>query len=267
VLVFLNTITFMGANFIITLFLQIHLHYTPLQAAWILMPSAIVVGVLGVGTGRLADFVPPKILVILGLGGVALCLFQHATITTLTSLGAITFWFAVRGVARACTIAPLTSGSLATLPESELRMGSGLLSLNRGIASACSVALITTLFQNRLAARALLLEQDYSARSLGAEELFQNLLVTFKGLGDVTQIAEVKAFATLQQLLGAEAALHSYHDIFIIIGCISAVSILPALWMRSAKPRAPVGAQDTAPAQDAAPLPQAIATVASAPSR
>jgi hypothetical protein len=42
--------------------------------------------------------------------GVALCLFQHATITTVTSLEAIMFWFAVRDVARAFTIAPLTTG-------------------------------------------------------------------------------------------------------------------------------------------------------------
>lgn len=254
--VFLNTVTFMAANFMVTLFLQIHLNYTPLQAAWLLMPSAVVVGILSVGTGRLSDLVAPKMLVICGLGGVALCLFQHATITTVTSLEAIMFWFAVRGIARAFTIAPLTSGSLATLPEADIRMGAGLLSLNRGIASACSVALTTTLFQNRLAERALLLVQDQSAWPWGTEELLQNLLVTFKRLGDVPQIAEVKALLMLQQLIDAEAALHSYHDVFIIIGCISAVAILPALWMGRRKPTAPAGAQAAPAPQEAAPLPQ-----------
>lgn len=255
--VFLNTANFMATNFLVTLFLQLHLHYTPLQAAWILMPSAIAVGLLGVGTGRLSDFVPPKVLVILGLGGCALCLFQHATITTLTTLGTLTFWFTMRGVARAFTIAPLTSGALATLPEAELRMGSGLLSLNRGIASACSVALVTTLFQNRLAARALLLEQDHGA--LGATETLQHLFATFRGLGDVPQIAEVKALAMLQQFIDAEAALPSYHDTFIVIGCLSALSILPALWMRNPRVRTAAGTQGGAP-QAQAPATAAPAT-------
>ena len=97
-------------------------------------------------------------------------MFQHATITTVTSIEAITFWFTVRGFTRAFTITPLSTGSLASLRESELRMGSGLLSLNRGIASAVSVALTTTVLQNRLAERMLLLVQDQSAMPLGAAE-------------------------------------------------------------------------------------------------
>jgi len=65
--VFLNTITFMASSFVVTLFLQIHLLYTPLQAAWILMPSAVVIGILSVVTGRLSDLVSPKVLIIFGL--------------------------------------------------------------------------------------------------------------------------------------------------------------------------------------------------------
>ena len=61
--VFLNTITFMSSSFVVTLFLQIHLLYTPLQSAWILMPSAVVIGILSVVTGRLSDFIAPKILI------------------------------------------------------------------------------------------------------------------------------------------------------------------------------------------------------------
>ena len=98
--VFLNTITFMASGFVVTLFLQIHLLYTPLQAAWILMPSAVVIGILSVVTGRLSDLVSPKVLIIFGLAASTLCMFQHATITTVTSFGAITFWFAVRGFFR-----------------------------------------------------------------------------------------------------------------------------------------------------------------------
>ncbi|HSX77362.1 MAG TPA: DHA2 family efflux MFS transporter permease subunit, partial [Candidatus Saccharimonadia bacterium] len=181
--VLLNTLTFMASSFVMTLFLQIHLLYTPLQAAWALMPAAVVIGILSVVTGRLSDLISPKVLIIFGLATSALCMFQHATITTVTSLEAITFWFTVRGFTRAFTITPLTTGSLAPLRESQIRMGSGLLSLNRGIASAVSIALTTTVLQNRLAERVLFLVQDENAIPLGAEELLQNFFFTFKQLG------------------------------------------------------------------------------------
>jgi EmrB/QacA subfamily drug resistance transporter len=261
--VFLNTITFMASSFVVTLFLQIHLQYTPLQAAWILMPSAVVVGILSVVTGRLSDFIAPKVLIIFGLATSTLCMFQHATITSVTSFEAIAFWFAVRGFTRSFTITPLSTGSLAPLRESELRMGSGLLSLNRGIASAVSVALTTTVLQNRLAERVLFLVEDQSAMPLGTEELLQNFFIAFRHLGDVADMAQIKAVTMLQQLFSAEAALHSYHDTFILIGWISAAGILPALWMGKAKPQSAQSTTPAPPPSDPAPLPPAA--VASPP--
>ena len=254
--VFLNTITFMSSSFVVTLFLQIHLLYTPLQAAWILMPSAVVIGILSVVTGRLSDFIAPKVLIIFGLATSTLCMFQHATITSVTSFEAIAFWFAVRGFTRSFTITPLTTGSLAPLRESELRMGSGLLSLNRGIASAVSVALTTTVLQNRLAERVLLLVQDQSAMPLAAEELLQSFFMTFRHLGDFADMAQIKAAAMLQQLLSTEAALHSYHDTFILIGWISAAGIVPPLWMGNARGKSAKAAPPASSPQDTALLPQ-----------
>ncbi len=143
-------------------------------------------------------------------------------------------------------------------------MGSGLLSLNRGIASAVSVALTTTVLQNRLAERVLFLAEDQSAMPLGAEELLQNFFITFKHLGDVADLAQFKAVTMLQQLCSAEAALHSYHDTFILIGWMSAAGILPALWMGKSKPKPAQAGHPTPSPQNTAPLPQAAVTSTSA---
>ncbi len=229
--VLLNTAGFMATNFIVTLFLQLHLNYTPLQTAWMMLPSAVVIGILSVVSGRLSDFVPAKFLVILGLTLVAGCLFQYTTITAWTSAGMITLWLTARGFARAFTIAPLSAASLAPLPDEQLRMGSALLSLNRGIGSAASVALAATIFQNRLAARTVLLAQDQSVTAFGQQQLLQTFITTFERLGDRSQLASVKALALLYRFVNVEAALHSYHDMFILLGCIAAAGVLPALWM------------------------------------
>jgi len=61
--------------------------------------------------------------------------------------------------------------------------------------------------------------------------------------------------ATLQQLFSAEAALHSYHDTFILIGWMSAAGILPALWMGKAKSKLAKASPLTPSPQDTAPLP------------
>jgi hypothetical protein len=66
IVVFLNTLSFMSANFIVILFLQAHLQFTPLQAAWMMLPSAVVVGILSVFSGHLSDILSAKCLIFLG---------------------------------------------------------------------------------------------------------------------------------------------------------------------------------------------------------
>jgi hypothetical protein len=110
--------------------------------------------------------------------------------------------------------------------------------------------------QNRLAERVLLLVQDQSALSLGAEEVLQHFFLTFQHLGDFTDMAQIKAMATLQELFSTEAALHSYHDTFISIGWMSAAGILPALWMGRTTRRPTRVAPPTLAPQNPSPLPQ-----------
>ncbi len=231
IVVFLNTLSFMCTNFIAILFLQAQLKFTPLQAAWMMLPSAVVVGILSVVSGRLSDLLPPKFLVIFGMVLVSLCIFQFSTMTTWTSVGMLTFWMTARGFSRAFTIAPLNRASLSPLDEGELRMGSALLSLNRGIAAASSVALVATFFQNRLAQRAIWLNQDQGALPFGQAEILNALNSTFISLGDFGQVASTKAMATLNRLVQDEASLHTYHDTFVLVALLSVVGVIPALWM------------------------------------
>ncbi len=236
--VFINTLSFMCTNFIVILFLQAHLNFTPLQAAWMMLPSAVVIGTLSVFSGRMSDLLPPKFLVIFGLTLVSLCIWRFTTITTWTSVGMLTFWLTARGFSRAFTIAPLNRASLSPLDESELRMGSALLSLNRGIAAASSVALVATFFQNRLAQRAIRLNQDQSTLDFGQTEMLTSLNGTFTSLGDFSQVASMKAMAMLNRFVQEEASLHTYHDTFFWVALLAASGIIPALWMGKQRRRA-----------------------------
>jgi predicted outer membrane lipoprotein len=110
-------------------------------------------------------------------------------------------------------------------------MGSARLSLNRGIAAASSVALVATFFQNRLAQRTLWLNQDQSALSFGQADILNSFNDTFISLGDFSQEASTKAMAMLNLLVQEEASLHTYHDTFMGVALLSALGIIPALWM------------------------------------
>ena len=102
------------------------------------------------------------------------------------------------------------------------------------------MALAATVFQNRLATRTIVLTQDQSATAFGQEAMLQTLTTTFERFGDISQIAGVKALAMLHRLVTMEAALHSYHDMFLVVACISAAGIFPALWIGKRRAAAPL---------------------------
>jgi hypothetical protein len=81
--------------------------------------------------------------------------------------------------------------------------------------------------------------QDQSLVPFGSSELLQDFTTTFESLGDLSQMANIKAMAMLERLVTFEAALHSYHDTFLVVGLISAAAIVPALWMGKRKVVAP----------------------------
>jgi hypothetical protein len=117
-------------------------------------------------------------------------------------------------------------------------MGSALLSLNRGIAAASSIALVATYFQNRLAQRAIWLAQDQTSLPFGQDDILNALNKTFISLGDFSQVASTKAMAMLNRLVQEEASLHTYHDTFVWVALLSASGIIPALWMGRQRQRA-----------------------------
>src|SRR4029453_2170116 len=80
--------------------------------------------------------------------------------------------------------------------------------------------------------------------------------IIFHQPGVCASKGQSKAPAMLQQLLSAEAALHSYHDTFILIGWISAAGIVPALWMGHAKRKSAKAAPPPPSPQNTVPLPQ-----------
>ena len=173
----------------------------PLQTAWMMMPSAVVIGVLSVGAGRLSDLLPGKILIIFGLGAVTFCLIQYASITALTSVGTITLWLTARGFARAFTHRAAVRGVV---------VGPGRIRGAHGIRPAESQsrhrqhrqrgAWRPRCFRTAWRSAPRLLAQDHMLAPLGADKLLDSLTTTFQHLGDLNQAAQMKSLAVLHDL-------------------------------------------------------------------
>jgi hypothetical protein len=64
---FLYDLAFNSANFLVALMLQQVFQFTAFHAGLILAPGAVAMGLVGVGAGRLADLLDPRLPIVLGL--------------------------------------------------------------------------------------------------------------------------------------------------------------------------------------------------------
>ncbi|MDH3443624.1 MAG: DHA2 family efflux MFS transporter permease subunit, partial [Deltaproteobacteria bacterium] len=108
-LIFLRVFGFRGASFLITLFLQKGLNYTPTQAGLFLLPGAVITGLWSPLAGKLSDRMGPRIPIIGGLVILVFALYGLSQLTLWSTVAFIFFFMCVKSVGQSSLNAPLNT--------------------------------------------------------------------------------------------------------------------------------------------------------------
>ncbi|MFQ5850598.1 MAG: DHA2 family efflux MFS transporter permease subunit [Candidatus Binatia bacterium] len=235
-IIFFRVFGFRGANFLISLFLQRGLNYSPLQAGIFLLPGAIITGVVSPLAGILSDRLGPRLPLLLGLVILIFALYGLSTITLWTSMAGIFLLIAFKSVGQSTINAPLNTVALSSLPEGKARMGSGIIGLSRGLGEAFAIAISSFLLE-----RYTFLNLDSMNPPQGphlSEAVRYNVLSQIHGLllhaGAYGTALENKAQALLGYSLLKEAVIRAYQDLFLLIAAIYLIMIGCVLFLRPA---------------------------------
>jgi hypothetical protein len=130
-------------------------------------------------------------------------------------------------------------------------MGTGLFSVTRGIAGTLGVVLSATFLEHQRATHALWFAQEQGETA--AQWTMTDLQQLFMGQGDVSNDAQVKAAAHLQNMLLEEATVVAYQDVFMLSAFLSLFNVLPSLLQRRASQRRPAAPQEKQVAHETPP--------------
>jgi EmrB/QacA subfamily drug resistance transporter len=226
---------FNSANFLVALMLQQVFHFTPYQAGLILAPGAIVMGVIGVGAGRLADLFDPRGSIFLGLLLHAAAMYALGCTSLDTTVAWLTVLVIVYRMSFGCVHSPLTNTLLKTLPPERLSMGSGLDGIHRGFASAFGIALGSTMLERRLAAHEVGLAEQHEALSQQVQDATSAVADTLRRHGVTGGEADGQAVAVVHEHLQAQAHMAAYQDAFLILCGVTVFAMAPAMLARVSK--------------------------------
>ena len=222
VLNFCRVFGFRAVEFLVSFFLQKSLHHTPLQTGMFLLPGAALTAVFSPLAGVVSDRVGPKVVVLAGFLTLILASYGLSITNIWTGTSLFLFCIGLQSVGQSCLNAPLNTVALRALPEDKTRMGSGIVTMVRGLAECFGVAVMSLLLERQVFFN-LSLTTPSKAAYLSAPIRDQTVaqlryLITQTGRGVL--ILQGHAESLFSYILFQEALIRSFQDLFTLTAAL-----------------------------------------------
>jgi DHA2 family multidrug resistance protein len=226
-----------GSTFIIPLYTQSILGWTPTQAGLLFVPAALTTAFMMPIIGQmLQKGAKQQYLVALGmLLFFFFCMWGYKILTPDTGKSAFNWMLILRGVAMATLFIPITTLSLSTLKGREIGDGAAFTGMMRQLGGSFGVAVIIT-FMSR---RNMMHRNDLVSKLDVNNPAVQNKLyslqqgITSRGINPFT--AKQGALKLLDGSVTRQAAVLSYMDVFLYLGVMFLICIPIVLVVKGKK--------------------------------
>ncbi len=234
----LNNIGLFGAQFMVPIFLQQVMGFTPLQAGLVLVPALIISSISGVISGRLSDFMSPAGVAIGSIFALTSVFYLFSSVTSMTTVTVLAGYIILYRVCMFSTLTAITALNVKVLPEDQVRMGQGLLGVVRNIGASLGVTVASVLFERRRVWHQLSAYDSYNEASASHLDTVGEIKSYLHDAGIMGEAADRATLRLIRQQMNVEAIASGFRDNFLMI-CISFfLASFPLWWlaMRRSRP-------------------------------
>lgn len=199
---------------LLPLYVQTVRGFTPFEAGLLMLPGALVMGVMSPITGRLFDKFGARTLAILGLLITMTTTYFFTQLDMETTFGQMMLIFAIRSFGMSMVMMPVMTNGLNQLPMHENPHGTAMNNTLQQISGAIGSALLITIMNNRTESK--------------AEELAQSAMNSI----DPSQMPSEQAMATMEAEIMNQAMLQGINFSFFISLLIMGIALVLSLFIR-----------------------------------
>ena len=228
---FLNTLGLFGAQFMIPIFLQQVMGFTPLQAGLTIVPALIISAFGGTISGKLSDWFSPRLLILIALLALGVVFRLFSTVAATTTVGILISYIIFYRVCLFSINTPLTALNVSILDDDQVRMGQGLLGMVRNIAAGLGVTVSSVLFERRRTHHQLLSYSNYDVMSPEHSAVVEEIGLSLRSAGVHESLVGPMTLSALRQQMNLEAISSGFRDTFFSIGFCFLIAMLPMLFI------------------------------------
>ncbi len=233
-LVIATTVALFSGIFYIPLFLQNIAGMGALETGLILMPSALMSGVMMPISGKLFDRVGPRPLAFAGLAVVAFATYLMHNLNVYTPTATIVWWLVIRGLGMGLMMMPVQAAGLNAIPTRLVGQASAFSNIIQRIAGAFGIAYLTSYLDGRMASHT----NDLTAAISPSHPAVVSLLgaighqfgAWFPGLQP-----NVLGNLLLSGMVSQQSFVSGIDDVFLLTTLILLVAFIPVMFLRKAQ--------------------------------
>jgi DHA2 family multidrug resistance protein len=223
-----------GSNFLLPIYLQNSLGYTPFQAGLVFLPVGLILGFTAPLAGMFADRYDARIPVAIGLGLMAFTLYQFSSLSVFSERSQIMFPLYLRGLAMGMLFSPLTTIAISEIANRQMAQASGLINVIRQVGGSFGVAVFGTILTRRTIFHSAIYGQQLNAYSDAYRMTVGKLQYhASQTAGGTISMALARAKALIGMFVQNQAFVRAVDDVFLIAGAVVVVAIVPVFFLRS----------------------------------
>ncbi|WP_235886367.1 DHA2 family efflux MFS transporter permease subunit [Paenibacillus cymbidii] len=203
------TMAMFSGMILLPIYLQNIRHFTPLESGLLLMPGAILMGIMSPVTGMIFDKIGARWLAVAGLLITTATTYELSRLTADTTYNHMMLIYTLRMFGMSMLMMPIQTAGLNQLPRRLNAHGSAMSQTLRNVSGALGTALLVTFMTNKAAAKT------------------KELIAT----GHIDPNDKVKMGAAVQ-----EATIYGINHSFVIATWLSVAALALAFFLQKVKP-------------------------------
>lgn len=231
------TMAMFAGMILLPIYLQNIRGFTPLKSGLLLLPGAILMGIMSPITGWIFDKIGPKLLAVVGLAITTITTFQFAFLTDQTSYATLIILYSARMFGMSMIMMPIMTTGLNALPRRLNAHGTAMVNTLRQVAGSLGTAFLVSVMSNRTTFHTGNYANHMTTANDGFMSQFQSLgqhMAAMAGLP--AEAGQTTAMQTLYGLVVKHATIQGINDAFIVATGLSVLALILSFFLKKSRP-------------------------------
>ncbi len=233
IILFIFGLGMFGSTFLMPLYLQNSLNYTPFQAGLVFLPVGILQGIMAPVAGFLSDRVDARIPAAIGIILLGISMYLNYFLSLFSMHSQIMLPLYLRGFAMGLMFTPLSTLALTNVQKNKMAQASGLFNVIRQVGGSFGVAMFGTLLTRRLIFHTASYGMAVNDHSASFQKVIRGLeLFSQHAIGGSIPQSILRGRALIIGHLMKQAFVSAVNDAFLVAGVITIVCLVPIFFLR-----------------------------------